>query len=115
MGRSSGEKRDGSIEPYDQEKLRNGIVRAVEKRPITDEQVTEILETVEAELQAKDERIIASSLIGDLVSENLRELDKVAYIRFVSVYKAFSEPQAFLRELDAVLDAELDDFEAPDN
>jgi len=108
-------KRDGSIEPYDQEKLRNGIVRAVEKRPITDEQVTEILETVEAELQAKDERIIASSLIGDLVSENLRELDKVAYIRFVSVYKAFSEPQAFLRELDAVLDAELDDFEAPDN
>ena len=108
-------KRDGSIEPYDQEKLRNGIVRAVEKRPITDDQVTKILETVEAELQAKNERIIASSLIGDLVSENLRELDKVAYIRFVSVYKTFSEPQEFLRELDAVLDAELDDFEAPDN
>ncbi len=108
-------KRDGSIEPYDSQKLRNGIVRAVEKRPITDEQVTEILETIEAGLHAKNERIIASSLIGDLVSENLRELDKVAYIRFVSVYKAFSEPQEFLRELDAVLDAELDDFEAPDD
>jgi len=105
-------KRDGSIEPYDQQKLRNGIARAVEKRPITDEQVTELLETIETELRARDERIVASTLIGDLVSENLRTLDKVAYIRFVSVYKAFSEPQEFLRELDAVLNAELDDFEA---
>jgi len=108
-------KRDGDIEPYDRQKLRSGIARAVEKRPITDEQVTELLETVETALRARDERIIASSLIGDLVSENLRALDQVAYIRFVSVYKAFSEPQEFLRELDAVLDAEIDDFEAPND
>lgn len=106
-------KRDGDIEPYDKKKLRTGIARAVEKRPITDEQVTELLETVETELQDEGERIIASSLIGDLVSENLRTLDQVAYIRFVSVYKAFSEPQEFLRELDAVLDAEIDDFDDP--
>ena len=105
-------KRDENIEPYDQQKLRNGITQAVEKRPIADEQVTELLETIETELRARDELIVASSLIGDLVSENLRTLDKVAYIRFVSVYKAFSEPQEFLQELDAVLDAELDDFEA---
>ena len=108
-------KRDGNIEPYDQQKLRGGIVRAVEKRPITDEQVAELLDDIETALQTRDERIIASSLIGDLVSENLRTLDKVAYIRFVSVYKAFSEPQEFLRELDAVLDAEIEDFEAPDD
>ena len=106
-------KRDGNIEPYDQQKLRDGIVRAVEKRPITDEQVAELLDDIETALQTRDERIIASSLIGDLVSENLRTLDKVAYIRFVSVYKAFSEPQEFLRELDEVLDAEIEDFEAP--
>jgi len=106
-------KRNGDIESYDKQKLRNGIIRAVEKRPITDEQVAELLETVEAELRARDERIVSSSLIGDLVSENLRTLDQVAYIRFVSVYKAFSEPQEFLKELDAVLDAELDDFEDP--
>ena len=106
-------KRDGDIEPYDKEKLRNGITRAVEKRPVTDAQVTELLETVEAELQDKSERIVTSRSIGDLVSENLRTLDQVAYIRFVSVYKAFSEPQEFLRELDAVLDAEIDDFEDP--
>lgn len=108
-------KRGGKIEPYNQQKLRTGIARAVEKRPITDEQVAELLETIETELRARDERIVASSLIGDLVSENLRTLDKVAYIRFVSVYKAFSEPQEFLRELDAVLDAEIEDFEAPNN
>lgn len=108
-------KRDGTIEPYDQQKIRNGIVRAVEKRPITDEQVAELLETIEAELRERDERIISSSLIGDLVSEKLRTLDKVAYIRFVSVYKSFTEPQEFLRELDAVLDAELDNFGDPNN
>lgn len=106
-------KRDGNIEPYDREKFRSGILRSVEKRPVTDEEVTELVEQVEADLEARDERIVASSLIGDLVSENLRELDKVAYIRFVSVYKAFSEPQEFLRELDTVLNAEIDDFEVP--
>lgn len=106
-------KRDGNIEPYDRQKFRSGILRSVEKRPVTDEEVTELVEQVEADLEARDERIVASSLIGDLVSENLRELDKVAYIRFVSVYKAFSEPQEFLRELDTVLNAEIDDFEVP--
>lgn len=108
-------KRNGTIEPYEQQKLRGGILRSVEKRPVTDTEVTELVDRIEADLQARDERIVASSLIGDLVSENLRELDKVAYIRFVSVYKAFSEPQEFLRELDAVLDAEIDDFEAPND
>jgi len=108
-------KRDGNIEPYDRQKLHDGITRAVKKRPVTDVQVTELVDGIEADLQTRDERIVASSLIGDLVSENLRALDKVAYIRFVSVYKAFSEPQEFLRELDAVLDAELDDFEAPND
>ena len=108
-------KRDGNIEPYDRQKLHDGIIRAVKKRPVTDARVTELVDSIEADLQTRDERIVASSLIGDLVSEHLRALDKVAYIRFVSVYKAFSEPQEFLRELDAVLDAEMDDFEAPDD
>lgn len=107
-------KRDGTIEAYEQEKLRAGISRAVEKRPITDTQVTELLDTIETELRARDEQIVPSHLIGDLVSEKLRTLDKVAYIRFVSVYKSFSEPEEFLRELDTVLDAEIDDFEPPD-
>jgi len=105
-------KRDGTIESFDRQKLRAGIERAVEKRGVTETTVTALVDDIESELQGREARIVSSSLIGELVSENLRTLDKVAYIRFVSVYKAFSEPQEFMRELDAVLDAELDDFEA---
>ncbi len=101
-------KRDGSIESFCTEKLRTGVQRAVEKRHVAAEDVTTLVEDVEAELQSRETRIVSSSLVGDLVSERLREVDHVAYIRFVSVYKAFSEPEEFLRELDAVLNAELD-------
>ncbi|SIR80094.1 transcriptional repressor NrdR [Haladaptatus litoreus] len=101
-------KRDGSIESFDFEKLRAGIERAVEKRHVPEEDVTNLVEEVESDLQSRETRIVSSSLVGDLVSERLRELDQVAYIRFVSVYKAFSEPEEFLRELDAVLDSKLD-------
>lgn len=101
-------KQDGRIEPYDREKLVAGLERAVEKRPVADDDVTEIVDGVERELKKRDARIAPSSLVGDLVSDRLREADTVAYIRFVSVYRAFSEPEAFLRELDAVLDDELD-------
>jgi len=107
-------KRDGTIEPFDRSKLRAGIERAVEKRDVSEATVTSLVDDIESALQDREARIVPSSLVGELVSENLRTLDTVAYIRFVSVYEAFSEPQEFLRELDAVLDAELDDFEAPD-
>ncbi|WP_436902210.1 transcriptional regulator NrdR [Halovenus halobia] len=108
-------KRDGTIEPFDRGKLRAGIERAVEKRDVTERTVTDLVEEVESALQDRDARIVSSSLIGELVSERLQQVDKVAYIRFVSVYKAFSEPEEFLSELDAVLDAEVDDFEASNN
>lgn len=106
-------KRDGTIEPFDRTKLRAGIERAVEKRHVTDETVTRLVDDIEETLQDRETRIVASSLIGELVSDRLQDVDKVAYIRFVSVYKAFSEPEEFLRELDAVLDAEVDDFQPP--
>jgi transcriptional repressor NrdR len=104
-------KRDGTIEPFDRTKLRAGIERAVEKRDVSETTVTSLVDDIESGLQDRETRIISSSLIGELVSERLRDVDKVAYIRFVSVYKAFSEPEEFLRELDAVLDAKVDDFE----
>ena len=107
-------KRDGRIEPFSREKLRGGIERAVEKRPVDGAAVSEIVDATEADLQERNTQIVASELIGDLVSEQLNELDGVAYIRFVSVYKAFSEPEEFRSELDAVLDAELDDHGGPD-
>ncbi|WP_092698274.1 transcriptional regulator NrdR [Halovenus aranensis] len=104
-------KRDGTIEPFDRSKLRAGVERAVEKRDVSDQRVTRLVDDIESTLQDRETRIVASSLIGEYVSDRLRDVDKVAYIRFVSVYKAFSEPAEFLRELDAVLDAELEDFE----
>ena len=63
--------RNGSIEPYDQQKLRGGILRSVEKYHVTDTKATELVGRIEADLQARDERIVASSLIGDLVSESV--------------------------------------------
>jgi len=107
-------KRSGDIEPFDRQKLRGGIERAVEKRPVTDADVTALVDDVEAELETRDTRIVSSRTVGDLVSERLRDVDQVAYIRFVSVYEAFSDPEEFLRELDAVLSDELDDGEPPD-
>lgn len=100
-------KRDGTLEPFDTAKLRTGIERAVEKRPVTDEAVTDVVNDVQDAIANRDTQIVASSLIGELVSEQLRAIDQVAYIRFVSVYKAFSEPEEFLDELDAVLEHEL--------
>jgi len=88
-------KRDGTIEPFNRTKLRAGIERAVEKRDVSETTVTSLVDDIEGALQDREARIVSSSLIGELVSENLRTLDKVAYIRFVSVYKAFSEPQEF--------------------
>lgn len=103
-------KRDGTIEPFDRTKLRAGIERAVEKRDVSETTVTSLVDDVESTLEDRDTRIVSSSLIGELVSVRLRDVDKVAYIRFVSVYKAFSEPEEFLRELEALLDAEVDGF-----
>lgn len=108
-------KRDGDIEPFDRAKLRAGIERAVEKRDVSEAAVKALLDDVEATLQARGERVVDAEWIGEVVSERLREVDAVAYIRFVSVYKAFSDPEEFRRELDAVLDAEVDDFEAPND
>jgi len=107
-------KRDGTIEPFDREKLRAGIERAVEKRPVDDDAVTAIVEAVHDDLADREGRIVASTRIGDLVSEHLRERDQVAYLRFVSVYEAFSDPEEFRRELDAVLAAETDPPETED-
>ena len=106
-------KRDGEIEPCDRGKLRAGTGRAVEKRPATDDAVRRLVDDVEDELEERDTRIV-STLVGDIVSERLRDLDAVAYVRFVSVYRAFSDPEEFLRELDHVPGAELGETEVAD-
>ncbi len=96
-------KSDGTTEPYNETKVRKGIEVAVEKRPVQAETVTELVEDITAELEARDEQMIDSDEIGAAVAERLRALDKVAYIRFVSVYQGYSDPEDFRDVLDSVL------------
>lgn len=77
-------KRDGTIEPFARAKLRSGIERAVEKRDVSEAIVTSLVDDIESALQEREARIVSSSLIGELVSERLRDVDKVAYIRVLS-------------------------------
>jgi len=96
-------KEDGTTEPYDENKVRSGIEVAVEKRPVSDEDVSEIVDDVTAKFESQEQQVIPSVEIGAAVSEHLRDLDEVAYIRFVSVYKGYSNPEDFREVLDNVL------------
>jgi transcriptional repressor NrdR len=92
-------KKDGRREPFDRNKVRNGIVRATEKRPVSVEQINNVVEEVEHSLRRKKDLEIPSRLIGELIIKKLRSLDKVAYIRFASVYKEFDDPKSFEQEI----------------
>lgn len=93
-------KQDGSREPFDQDKLRSGIQRALEKRPVSVEKVEASLSGIAATLQAAGEREVPSKLIGELVMEQLKGLDQVAYVRFASVYRDFKDLNEFRAEID---------------
>ncbi|MCU0610891.1 MAG: transcriptional regulator NrdR [Candidatus Eisenbacteria bacterium] len=96
-------KKDGRREPYDREKVHRSISRACGKRPIGPRQTDEIVERVEAGLLALQGREIPTSLIGELVMEELRQADQVAYVRFASVYREFKDSEQFLKELNRLL------------
>ncbi|HUU21666.1 MAG TPA: transcriptional regulator NrdR, partial [Phycisphaerae bacterium] len=84
-------KKDGSRETYDRQKLITGLERACYKRPITDQQIRRIVEAVEESIFQNWEKDVPSSFIGDAIGGLLQEVDKVAYMRFASVYRAFSD------------------------
>ena len=92
-------KRDGSREPFNEDKMRNGLVRALEKRPVSVEQVELSIHKVKSELRATGEREVASELLGNIIMEQLKELDKVAYVRFASVYRCFEDIREFGEEI----------------
>ena len=92
-------KRDDSREPFDEQKLRNGIVRAVEKRPVSAETVEAMLARIIHKLQTVGEREIPARELGDLVMEELRSVDEVAYVRFASVYRSFQDVTQFEDEI----------------
>ncbi|BDM65432.1 transcriptional repressor NrdR [Shewanella sp. NFH-SH190041] len=88
-------KRDGSRQPFDEEKLRGGMLRAVEKRPVSMDQLEQSLSKIKSLLRATGEREVPSEMIGNLMMEQLMHMDKVAYIRFASVYRAFEDVSEF--------------------
>ncbi|MBA3582042.1 MAG: transcriptional regulator NrdR [Gammaproteobacteria bacterium] len=88
-------KTNGSREPFTEEKLRAGMLRALEKRPVSTDSIETAVAHIKRELLHRGERETASRVIGDLVMQELRKLDQIAYIRFVSVYLSFADIDAF--------------------
>ncbi len=93
-------KRDGSREPFDEEKMRAGMLRALEKRPVSTEEVEAAIERIRRRLLAGGEREVGSKDIGELIMDELRRLDQVAYVRFASVYRSFQDVNAFREEIE---------------
>lgn len=95
-------KSDQSREPFDQQKLRSGILKALEKRPVSSEAVEEAIAHICQKLRAAGEREVPSRQVGELVMEELRHLDEVAYVRFASVYRSFQDVEAFRKEIESL-------------
>lgn len=93
-------KRDGSRVPFDEEKLRNGMLRALEKRPVSVEEIEASVSHIKHKLRAKGEREIKALVVGEMVMEELKKLDDVAYIRFASVYRHFEDLNQFREEIE---------------
>lgn len=92
-------KRDGSREPFNEDKLRNGLLRSLEKRPVSTEQIEQLIHKIKSQLRATGEREVASKLLGNLIMDELVKVDKVAYVRFASVYRSFKDIREFGEEI----------------
>ncbi|HUD10816.1 MAG TPA: transcriptional regulator NrdR [Candidatus Saccharimonadia bacterium] len=97
-------KHDGRRESFNLEKLRAGITLAIKKRAVTAEQIDRIVEEIEAELRSAKTREVSADLIGALVMEKLKAIDHVAYIRFASVYRDFTDVESFRKEVKQLQD-----------
>ena len=96
-------KRDGRREKFDRQKILDGLLKACEKRPIPMAKLAALVDEVETRLAENSEREMSTSEIGELLMEQLRGLDKIAYVRFASVYRDFQDVEAFLDELKDLL------------
>lgn len=92
-------KRDGSREPFNEDKMLSGLTRALEKRPVSMEQIELAVNKLKSQMRATGEREISSEMLGDLIMAQLKELDKVAYLRFASVYLSFEDISEFADEI----------------
>ena len=92
-------KKDGARVPFNADKIRKGVVIACYKRPVTDAQIQALMDAVEGEVFRTFDREVPSEFIGECVIRRLRGLDKVAYVRFASVYREFDDPEQFVEEV----------------
>ena len=99
-------KKDKRREPFDAAKVRNGIIRACEKRPVPLEEIERLVRQVETRVCQQMDEEVTTEQIGLLVMEGLKQLDEVAYIRFASVYRQFKDVQSFMQELQQLLDSQ---------
>lgn len=96
-------KKDGRREKFDRQKVLSGLLKACEKRPVPMSKLSEVVNEVEAKVTDSPDREISTTEIGELVMDSLRDLDKIAYVRFASVYRDFQDEQAFFNELKALM------------
>jgi transcriptional repressor NrdR len=92
-------KKDGRREKFDRQKVLNGLLKACEKRPVPMAKLAELVDAVESRLSENPDREISTTDIGEMLMDKLRGLDKIAYVRFASVYRDFQDVEAFLNEL----------------
>ncbi len=97
-------KRDGTRQSYNKDKIINGLIRACEKRPVSLETIENIVENAEKQLQNNFQSEISTEQIGEIVMNELKNVDDVAYVRFASVYRQFKDINTFMDELKRILD-----------
>ena len=97
-------KKDNNREPYDRSKIEAGVFRSCHKRPLSIDQITELVDDVENIIFSREEKEIPSYIIGEILMDKLKELDPVAYVRFASVYREFKDVNTFMNELKKILD-----------
>ena len=97
-------KKDQNREQYDRRKIENGVISACYKRPISAQQITKVVDQIENQVFGREEREVSSEVIGELVMDQLKDLDPVAYVRFASVYREFKDVNTFMEELGKLLE-----------
>jgi len=103
-------KKDGRLEKFDRKKIKNGIMKALEKRPIGHDTIGEMIDSIEEKIRRAGGEEIESSQIGEYVMDSLKEVDHVAYIRFASVYRSFTDVSSFEREVKDLIEQTTGEF-----
>lgn len=106
-------KKDNTREAYDRSKIEAGILHSCHKRPVSPQQIGVMIDEIENQIFAREEREVPTSVIGELVMAKLEEVDEVAYVRFASVYRQFKDINTFMRELNKLLNEDEGNTQNP--